>query len=178
MRLRSTHALLASLLVTGTLASAGGVAAAQEGDCARALWAVPIEAVELPEGWTWSSLTVRMDGGWGGSIEMPKPESEITSDYDDKTDDIYFDVECIADPQAFLDARRRSREVWPDKYRDIDVAGVGDQSVAFGYPEGGTVLDWANGMIYGTVHGDEAVDASAVEDFALALDALLPPAST
>lgn len=174
MRLRSTHAVLASLLVTGTLAATGGVAAAQEADCARALWALPIESVELPEGWTWSSLTVQMDGGWGGSIEMPKPESDVASDYDDKTYDIYFDVECNADPQAFIDARTRSREIWPDKYRDIEAVQVGDQSVAFGYPEGGTILDWANGTVYGTVYGDDAAESSAVEALALALDALLP----
>ncbi len=174
MRLRSTHAVLASLLVTGTLASAGSVAVAQEADCARALWALPIENVVLPEGWTWSSLTVRMDGGWGGSIEMPKPESEITSEYDDKTYDIYFDVECNADPRAFIDARRRSREAWPDKYRDTDATEVGDQSMAFEYADGSTALDWANGTVYGTVYGDDSADSSVVEDFALALDAFLP----
>ena len=174
MRLRSTHAVLASLIVTGTLAATGGVAAAQEADCARALWAVPIESVELPEGWTWSSLTVRMDGGWGGSIEMPKPDSEIASEYDDKTYDLYFDVECIADPGAFMDARRRAREIGLVEYRDIEAVQVGDLSVAFGYPEGGMVLDWANGTVYGTVYGDDDAESSAVEEFALALDALLP----
>ncbi len=173
MRLRSTHAVLASLLVTGTLASAGSVAVAQEADCARALWALPIENVELPEGWTWSSLTVRMDGGWGGSIEMPKPESEITSDFDDKTYDIYFDVECNADPRAFMDARSRSREPWPEKYSDIDAIEVGDQSMAFEYAQG-VALDWAHGTAYGTVYANDTADLTAVEDFALALDALLP----
>ncbi len=63
---------------------------------------------------------------------------------------------------------------WPDKYRDIDAIQVGDQSVAFGYPEGDIVLDWANGTVYGTVSGHDTADSSAVEDFALALDALLP----
>lgn len=173
MRRRSSHALLAALLASGALISAGNTVVAQEADCARAMWAIPIETVELPEGWTWSSLTVQMDGGWSGSIEKRKPDSEITSEFGDDSYDIYFDVECNADPQAFLDARSRSREAWPDRYSDIDGLEVGDESMAFEYADG-VALDWAHGAVYGIVYGHDAADQSAVEEFALALDALLP----
>ena len=173
MRRHSGHAFLAALLVAGALASAGGIAAAQEPECARAMWAVPIETVELPDGWTWSSLTAQMDGGWSGSIEQGRPDAEVTSDLEDKTDDIYFDLECNPDPQAFLDARSRVRSVWPDRYGDVDAVDVGDQSVAFEYANG-IGLDWAHGTIYGTVYGADSADPAAVEDLALALDALLP----
>jgi hypothetical protein len=173
MRRRSSHALLAVLLVSGTLATAGDMATAQEADCARALWAVPIETVEMPDGWVWSSLTVQMDGGWSGSIGKPKADSQIASDFDDKTDDIYFDVECNADPQAFMEARSRARAAWPDRYSDIDAIEVGDLSMAFGYADG-IAVDWAHGAVYGIVYGDDAVDPTAVRDFAQALDGLLP----
>lgn len=173
MRRRWSHVPVAALLVSGTLASAGGVAAAQETDCARALWAAPIETVEMPEGWTWSSLTVQMDGGWSGSIGKPRAASESASDFDDKTDDIYFDVECNADPQAFMEARSRARAAWPERYSDIDAIEVGDLSMAFGY-EDGIAVDWAHGTVYGIVYGDDAVDPTEVRDFALALDRLLP----
>ena len=173
MRRRSGQAALAALLVAGALASAGGIAAAQEPECARAMWAVPIETVELPDGWTWSSLTAQMDGGWSGSIEKGSADSEATSDIEDMTDDIYFDLECNPDPQAFMDARSRVRSVWPDRYGDVEAVEVGDQSVAFEYANG-IGLDWAHGMVYGTVYGADSADLATIEDVALALDAVLP----
>jgi hypothetical protein len=173
MRRRLRHTLLA-VVVLGALASTGGAATAQDADCARALWAVPIETLELPEGWTWSSLTALPDGGWSGSIETPKPDSEVASGFDDATDDIYFAVECTPDPGAFIEARSRARDMWPDAYRDISTIEVGDSSLALQSSDGSTGLDWANGTVYGTIHANDDADWSAVEDFALALDALLP----
>ncbi len=178
MRRRSGQAFLSALLVAGALGSAGGIAAAQEAtaqepECARAMWAMPIETVELPDGWAWSSLTAQMDGGWSGSIEKGLPDSEGTSDFEDKTDDIYFDLECNPDPQAFMEARSRVRSVWPDRYGDVEAVEVGDQSVAFEYANG-IGLDWAHGMVYGTVYGADSAGAAAIEDLALALDAVLP----
>ena len=173
MRRRSGQAVLAASLVAGALASTGGIAVAQESECASAMWAVPVETVALPDGWTWSSLTAQMDGGWSGSIEKGPADADVTSGLEDMTDDIYFDLECNPDPQAFMDARSRARSVWPDRYGEVDTVEVGDQSIAFEYANG-IGLDWAHGMVYGTVYGADSADPSAIEDLALALDALLP----
>jgi hypothetical protein len=157
------------------LAAGGGPATAQAADCARALWAVPIETLDLPEGWSLSDLSPSPTGGWRGSLEMLVPEA----DADDEVataDRISIALACIPDSRVWMDVDARARALFPDRYRDIGAVEVGDLSTAFRDTERdtGSVLQWANNMVVGTVSAEDTVDWSTVEDVALALDALLP----
>jgi hypothetical protein len=175
MRPYRRPALLAGLVLTLALVAGGGPATAQDVDCARAVWALPIESLDLPEGWSLSELSPSPTGGWQGSLEIQSVEGD-TEDEVATTDRISFALACIPDSRVWMDVDARARALFPDRYRVIGAVEVGDLSTAFRDTErnGGSALRWANDMVVGTVSADHAVDWSTVEDVALELDAILP----
>ena len=124
MRVYRRPALVAGLVLMVALVAGGGPATAQDADCARSLWATPIETLDLPEGWSWNYL-YPSDAGWEGYIEFRRPEEDQFGFFDH----IHLGLKCRPDPQAAMDAGVRARSLFPD-FQDLDAVQVGEGLIA------------------------------------------------
>lgn len=172
--------LFAVSLSVGLLASMAVPVHGQTGVCGSALRDAPMETVQLPEGWQWDALQLEPSGmpGWALFIQDPTSGSA------------YAQIYCSEDT-ARLFARRDevdrlvgvpSRHAIPigsgDPEIDATVATevvlIGDESRATHDAMGDfTTLQWRNGDIVGEIRASGGLDFADVEDFALALAALL-----
>ena len=173
--------LLAVSLSVGLLASMAVPVHAQTGVCGSALRDAPMETVPLPEGWQWDALLLESSGMPGWALLTQDPTSGSA----------YALIYCSGDA-AQLFARRDavdravgvpSRHAIPIGSGDPEVDGriatevvlIGDESRATHDAVGDfTTLQWRNGDIVGEIRASGGLDFADVEEFALALDTLLP----
>lgn len=170
MRISAATSVLATLLAGSMALSGSSVALAQDPACLQPVYAIPIESVDLPDGWTWDSL-LPTEFGWRGSHHSP------TTEY------LSFSIQCMADAAGFLAAKSRTFAIDEPEARISSVVPVGDEVLAYSYEWEGydaetmyksNYITWRNDSVVAQVYGDEDADWSELEDLALAIDALLP----
>ena len=176
--MRAFHAVtIATMLLTCT---AVGVQAQAE-DCGPALREAPIETVQLPEGWEWDALLLEAQGMPGWFIATQDPSAGSAS----------VVIRCTDDAARLLARRDEvdrvvgvpSRHAIPIGSGDPEIDGtiatevvpIGDESRAthdalWDF----TTLEWRHGAIVGEIRASGGLDFADVEEFALALDTLLP----
>jgi hypothetical protein len=176
MRSRLPPMLLAGLFTSVAFAGGAGPVTAQDTvDCARAVWALPVETLEVPEGWAWNGVTPLSSGGLYGSLT----ETRVAVGATDTVPVVSFRVTCVPDATAYLDSVQRLQESGLDAENSlVSVAPIGDRVVArrteAEYASRVTI-EWAHGAdVLTSVMADAEVDGMAVEDFARSLDAMLP----
>ncbi len=174
------HALHAFTIATMLLAgTATGVLAQPEG-CGTALRQAPIETVQLPGGWEWESLWLESQGMpfWFFSIQDPSAGSASGT------------ISCTDDAAGLFSRRDEvdrmvgapSRHAIPIGSGDPEVdAAVATEVVLIGDASRAThdalwdytTLQWRHADFLGEIRAAGGLDFADVEDFALALDALL-----
>jgi hypothetical protein len=168
--------LLAGLFTSLVFAGAAGPVAAQDTvDCARAVWAMPVETLEVPEGWAWNGVAPLSSGGVYGSLTETRVEVGAT----DTVPVVSFRVTCVPDADAYLDSVERMQASGLDAdNRVVSVPPIGDRVVAWRTEAeyaNRVTLEWAHGGdVLASVVADAEVDWTTVEDFARSLDAMLP----
>jgi hypothetical protein len=176
MRSRLRPMLLAGLFTSIAFAAGAGPVSAQDTvDCARAAWAMPVETLEVPEGWAWNGVTPMSSGGVYGSLTETQVEVGAT----DTVPVVSFRVTCVPDAMAYLDSVQRLQESGLDAENSVvSVAPIGDRVVAWRTEAeyaGRMTIEWAHGGdLLTSVTADAEVDWTTVEDFARSLDAMLP----
>lgn len=160
-----------SLLIAVPLATGTANSTRAQDDCHDTLWSVPVETLNMPDGWDLLSATPQPQGWW--NVEMTGPDGASVS----------AQLFCIVGITAFAEAMDRTGDL--QGTRALAVVEVGDQTWASretpestAFFSGMTEITWVNGSILGVVSDysseDEAADWEDMEDIALALDSLLP----
>ena len=176
MRSRLRPMLLAGLFTSAAFAGGAGPVTAQDTvECARAVWAMPVETLEVPQGWAWNGVTPLSSGGVYGSLT----ESQVEVVATDTVPVVSFRVTCVPDANAYLDSVERMQESGLNAENSlVSVAPIGDRVVAWRTEAeyaSRVTIEWAHGAdVLASVMADAEVDWTTVEDFARSLDAMLP----
>jgi hypothetical protein len=140
MRSRLRPMLLAGLFTSVAFAGEAGPVTAQDAvACTRAVWAMPVETLEVPEGWAWNDgVTPLPSGGVYGSLTETQVEVGAT----DTVSVVSLRVTCVPDANAYLDSVERMQESGLDAETSIvSAAPISDRVVAWR-----TEAEYANRM--------------------------------
>lgn len=138
-----------------------GPASGHDLACEGRLREVPVETAPLPDGWQWDFFTLERYGA---------PSFQAAIDADGFA--VNLELACVSDPEGLFVRLEELREVAGNA--KIGVEPVGDASTAAREFEDFPTIRWRHHDIVGTLRACDEVDFGAMEDFAHAVDALLP----
>jgi hypothetical protein len=138
-----------------------GPAGGHDVACEGRLRDTPVETAPLPEGWQWDFFTLERYGA---------PSFQAAIDAGGFA--VNLELACVSDPEGLFVRLEDLREVAGNS--KIGVEPVGDESTAAREFEDFPTLRWRHDDIVGTLRAYDEVDLGAMEDFAQAVDALLP----
>lgn len=148
-------------LAAGMSVSTAGMAIGHDQACEILLRDSPIESARLPEGWKWDYFTLEQHGA---------PSFQVAIDADGFA--VSLELSCVSDPEGLLQ-RLEDLRIAADNDK-IGVVIIGDESHASREFKDFPTIRWRHGDIVGLLRAAEDVDYGAMEEFALAVDALLP----
>jgi hypothetical protein len=147
-------------------------ASAHDDACPASVWAMPVEQLPLVEDWEWASFAPIFIGGVGASLEGPE---------DDEGDrpSLSVSIVCMTGAAEYLAAEERAADFIGER-RTVSVVPLGDEVRAFrtefdsDYLTDTTTILWRRGEILSQLTVEDGIDWGDAQDFAAAIDAILP----
>ena len=159
--MRRTISVIA--MATATVCGSTISVSAHNVECDQRLRAAPVETVAVPTGWDWDRLEWNALGIWAGSLGDADEDSfEYANLF----------AQCSDDATATMARQREVRDAVGD-VETITVVPIGDETNA--YREGGlSYIVWRKGDVMASMVLSEGADYGAIEEFASAVNELLP----
>lgn len=160
-----TRPMVIVLLAGALIAGGSGATTGHDAACIDQLREVPLEILELPDGYTWGYLEwTDVFGTWNSLVE-PRGRGYLA-----------IRIHCSSDAAATMTRDQELRD-FDGSYETLDVVAIGDESAAYRRDDGSVEITWRTGDFLGTIIGQrnsKERDFAVQEQLAQDADALLP----